>query len=384
MSDLCLANLVRSISVLNVGDGACSVLRERSSSDGCCGRTAIIDCGSYRGRAQSAADLLAHHLAVEDWRSLSELVVTHFDADHWEGLLRVVDSAPVTWDGVSPDLRIFFPAVPFGVDLRLPSTVMTFITTVGPSGVQALDLRRAWRTLTRAQLIPLARGDGFSLAGRLHEVVWPPRRLDSPFTQRLNRVVQDIEEFAERLADDGHPRLRESLRIYQNGAHDRRPVRYGRSDKDLSDWEQPALGDEEAYEETDGLLPQEVLEPAIPRDRVRDPEFRRLYRQAREAQNDLSLVFHDPVKASLLVFGDAPPRIVEYVRRELSADGYQVALAPHHGSWPLLHSAPHAETCVSQGGEERRKHWEDHTRSHLNHGRCVHTHDEGNICRDMR
>jgi glyoxylase-like metal-dependent hydrolase (beta-lactamase superfamily II) len=170
-------------------------------------RTVIIDCGSNPRRARSAAYLLARHLSSRDWRSLSELVVTHFDADHWEGLLRVVDHAPVGSGGVPPHLKVFFPAVAFGADRRLPAALMAFITATGPYGVQALDLRAAWRRLTSVQLVPLVQGDSFSLAGRLHEVAWPPRRLEERITQRLNKLVQRIEDEAEQLARDGYPQL---------------------------------------------------------------------------------------------------------------------------------------------------------------------------------
>jgi hypothetical protein len=370
--------------VLNVGDGACAVLRERSSSGDCSGRTAIIDCGNRR-RAQPAAELLSQHLSDEDWHDLSELVVTHFDADHWKGLQLLAESAPVTWDGIPSDLRIFFPAVPFDVTLQLPSTLMAFITIAGSFGVEALDLRAAWRKLTRVQLIPLARGDSFSLAGRSHEVVWPPRWLDEPNTQRLNRVVQEIEEFAERLADNGHPRLIESLRIYQHGPHNRRPRPYWRLNTDYFDVCQLALQDEEDDEGIGDLHLRDAPEPAIPRELVNDTEFQKLYKKARAAQNDLSLIFHDHTEKSLLVFGDAPPNIVEYVRKDLSQSGYQVALAPHHGSRRLLHGAPLADTCVSQGGEDMRKRWCNHKSSHDNRDRCVHTHDEGDpIIRYLR
>jgi beta-lactamase superfamily II metal-dependent hydrolase len=382
---LCLASVVRSISVLNVGDGACSVLRERCREDDFSGRTAIIDCGTNRRRAQSAADSLARHLSAGDWPSLSELVVTHFDYDHWEGLVRIVDSAPPGLSGVSPDLRIFFPAVPFGVNLQLPSKVVTFITITGPFGVQALDLRAAWRRLTRVQLVPLARGDGFSLAGRVHEVVWPPEWLDGPITRRLNEVVHQIDDFAGRLAEAGFPRLLESLQVYQHSPHDRRPVRYGRTAGDLSDLPHLELEGEGAYEEPEDLPIEDRSDAAIPANIVHDPEFKKLYRAARRAQNDLSLVFHDRERASLLVFGDAPPYVIENVRKDLNADGYDVALAPHHGSQELVNGAPPAETCVSQGGQWMRQYWHYHKNSHDNRsGKCLHTHDSGYILRRLR
>lgn len=369
--------------MLNVGDGACSVLREHCSRGGGPDRTAVIDCGSNPRRARSAANLLARHLSSRDWRSLSELVVTHFDADHWEGLLRVVDDAPAGFGGVPPDLRIFFPAVPFGVDRRLPAGLMAFITTTGPYGVQALDLRAAWCKLTSVRLVPLAQGDSFSLAGRPHEVVWPPRRLEERTTQRLNKLVQRIEKEAEQLAHDGYPQLQNSLRdAYQRGPYNRHPVEKERAANNISDFVLPRLSSEEVGEPL-RMVPDEAPDRAIPREKARSPEFKNLVKRARAAQNDLSLVFHDPLRASLPVFGDAPAPVVERVRHDLRADGYQVALAPHHGSRQLLNGAPNAESCISQAGRGLRQFWPNHTDSHLNCGNCLHTHEDGNITRNL-
>lgn len=119
------------------------------------------------------------------------------------------------------------------------------------------------------------------------------------------------------------------------------------------------------------------------REWARRDDFSRLVKAARRAQNDLSLVFHDPERASLLVFGDAPPRIVERLSGELAARRYQVALAPHHGSHKVPGNTPAAEICVSQQGRHRGAGWPNHRDSHANNGQCVHTRD-GEVCRDLR
>jgi Metallo-beta-lactamase superfamily len=370
--------------VLDVGDGACSVLRECSEGNDACDQTAVVDCGCSPGRAALAANILAQDLSSEDWRSLSELVVTHFDADHWEGLLRVADSAPVGSGDLPRDLRIFYPAVPFDVNLRLPAGIMALITAKGPFGVQALDLRAAWLRLTGVQLVPLARDDNFSLAGRLHEVVWPPRQLKEGATQRLNRLVQEIEDQAERLADNGYPQLQVSLReAYENGPFNRHPRREERTN-DPADLMRAGLEAWQGDAEPQAFLLEGAINSAIPPDWARKPDFKNLVRRARAAQNDLSLIFHDAVQGSLLVFGDAPPHIVERVHNDLRSDGYQVGLAPHHGSQRLLNSAPCAGTCVSQGGRLRWRHWQNHTSTHLNCGDCLNTFDSGDVVRRMR
>ena len=369
--------------MLDVGDGACSVLRERSDVGDGLDRTAVIDCGSRPRRGELAARLLAAHLTPQDWRSLSQLVVTHFDADHWEGLLHVVNRIPSDSCTVPPDLCIYFPAVPFYVNPRLPEGLMTFITAVGPYGVQPLDLRAAWRRVTRVHMRPVAKGDSFPLADRLHEVVWPPARLTGRATQRLNTLVQRIEEEAAQLARLGYPQLQNSLReAYENGPYNRHPARDDGPSYDIPEFELPAFAANE-YQETQSSLSGNSTDTVIPKERARSREFRNLVKRARAAQNDLSLVFHDPARASLLVFGDAPAAVVERVCPDLRADGYQVALAPHHGSRQLWSGAPNAETCISQYGTGLRQFWPNHTGSHFNSGNCINTYDSGDIDCDL-
>jgi hypothetical protein len=357
--------------VLNVGDGACSVVRQFDSGDNPPCRTAVIDCGSRAPGARSAADSLRRELSAADWGGLSELVVTHFDADHWEGFLRIV---PQITHRVSSRVTLLFPAVPFYVDRRLPGSLMTFITATGPFGVQATELSAAWNGLTEFRFCPLARGDRFRLAGRLHEVVWPPSYLDKPGTRRLNRLVQDIEAEADVLDSLGYPQLKGSLlETYGSGSFNQYPRRSDVIDPDLEFQLLKADVRHQELPDTSPGAPGRAIPLDWPR---RRPNFKRLVRRARAAQNDLSLVFHDPEHASLVVFGDAPYWVVERVSGELNSRGYQVALAPHHGSQELPGNAPRAEACISQHGPNLGRHWWHHKNSHSNGAGCARTIDD--------
>jgi len=378
---VCFAGLVRDISVLAVGDGACSVVREFHGDDDPSNRTAIIDCGSRSPGAVSAAHLLRHHLSCADWRSLSELVITHFDADHWEGLLRLAEGAPPGSSDAPPRLPVYFPAVPFNVDRRLPASLMAFITAADHFGVQAMDLRASWRTLTRLEFRPLAKGARFPLAGRLHDVVWPPPYLDDQRTRRLDALVQQIDAEAELLAKQGHQRLQQSLsETYRNSPYNRHLDELNAADS--RDFRNPfplAEGEEEPW----NVRPDDPSDPAIPSEWADRRGFKNLVRRARAAQNDLSLVFHDPERASLLVFGDAPLYVVERVSDELSSHTYKVALAPHHGSRKVPDNIPTAEFCVSQQGRLLQRCWHYHWKSHVNSGNCHNTLYDGPIVQPL-
>lgn len=259
---VCFADLVRTMTVLDVGDGACSIARERFGENDPRNHTAVIYCGG--NSAEDAALTLVNHLLPADWRSLSELVVTHFDADHWRGLWLIAQCAPLSSGfGIMPKLPIYFPAVPFNADKRLPGSLSAFITATGPFGVQAIDLQASWRRLTSVRLVPLAEGDRFLLAGRLHEVVWPPRHLKERSTQRLNKLVERIEAEADRLAGEGYPQLKRSLReTYQNGPHNRHPGEVIVADVDFG---RPGPGAGEGEEKPRDPRPDNAPGPAIPR-----------------------------------------------------------------------------------------------------------------------
>jgi hypothetical protein len=181
--------------------------------------------------------------------------------------------------------------------------------------------------------------------------------------------VREIEDEADLLEERGYPQLRQSLlETYRNNPLNRHPRDSGNDNSDAT-WNSPV----------DGARSMDLLQSrpgasdqAIPREWARDrPDFVKLVRKARAAQNDLSLVFHDPVQASLVVFGDAPRWIVQLVSSELSTRPYQVSLAPHHGSRKVPSSIPEAETCISQHGPRLGPNWHYHKKSHQNTGKCL-------------
>lgn len=75
------------LTVLPVGNGACSVLQhshspwESSASPG--SAVSIVDCGGASGTGRSPAEQLDAVLSRSDGEPLDSLVLTHWDADHW-------------------------------------------------------------------------------------------------------------------------------------------------------------------------------------------------------------------------------------------------------------------------------------------------------------
>jgi hypothetical protein len=296
--------------------------------------------------------------------------------------LRLGQGAPPGSSDAPPRLPVYFPAVPFNVDQRLQASLMAFIAAADHFGVQAMRLRAGWRALTHLEFRPLAKGARFSLAGRLHETLWPPSHLDDQRTRRLDALVQQIDAEAELLAKQGHPRLQQSLsETYRNSPFNRHLDELNAADS--HDLRNPASRLAEGEEEPWNVRPDDPSVPAIPPELTNRRGFRNLVRRARAAQNDLSLVFHDPERASLLVFGDAPRYVVERVSDELISHTYKVALAPHHGSREVPNNIPTAEFCVSQQGRLVQRCWHYHRKSHANNANCHNTLYDGPVVRPL-
>lgn len=398
---------METITVLPVGNGACSVLRHlpgpwRPARDP---GVSIVDCGSGTTLGRSPAEQLDGELSIADWTWLDSLVVTHWDADHWRGLHHLANSKmPGDLPLAGRSLPIYCPAVPFDLPSTLPADTMALISVTSSSGVEGIDLEDAWRVHADAYLDPKAAGDWITLAGREYQVVWPPTDLEGRLTRKAERVVSDIQDLAK-----GRPILSEAIeKAYtQKKMSERQREQPDRTTsaatlrqadqqrfKPLSNPGYPqrldieeelpsedSLEDVVAYVNDEQIpAPQshedEPRRPPILRDL--SPDERRLAGDARKLQNTLSLIFHDPLRGALLVYGDAPPAVVRHVVDKLEPY-YGVVLAPHHGTqrMPKRARTPENSICIAQGGEtDFRNLWiRDHLDSHMSSWRCVHVSD---------
>lgn len=97
------------VTVVDVGDGACTVLRCACVGESCYCPTSVVDCGTWRGRPAQATDRLINVLGTDGMTRLNTLIVTHFDADHWEGLRLLPDNLRLP---KRPILHLFNPRLP--------------------------------------------------------------------------------------------------------------------------------------------------------------------------------------------------------------------------------------------------------------------------------
>lgn len=398
------------ISVLDVADGACSVLRPSRSRYP--GELTVIDCGSTGISARTAMLRLLDEINFRPWE-ITTIVVTHFDADHYEGFLCLAEY--MKCEGMQfPKLNLIAPRLPDAAGDYLLS-YMALITTM--SGLRSLDLVKALRDVTvknQFSYTPVVRGGpDFSAAYSKFSVHWPPYKMPNRVAGEVQTAMDRFKELADELKARNLPDLDNNLKAAREGLwantrlirSDSEQIDEGIREDELSEEVQQV---EEAKTEgsteqiDDGKVDdelskddQKVEEMQAEADTDEDEEndnfqfssdvniptdlqekFKKAKLAFNKANNNMSIVFDDRHSRHLVVFGDAGPRVVNWIsqRKEL-ANTYEVMLAPHHGTHCLPPAfATNAWICISQNGYKREHKWrENHLSTHKNFQRCKST-----------
>lgn len=364
------------LEILNVGDGACSVVECLCTQ---CESVALIDCGERLAPASRPAQVLVEFLGNR-LQFVSTLVVTHFDADHWKGLREIANSwaAARSTKPLLP-LRVIYPRLP-SAQSKLPAGTLALISTAaGSSGVRAMDLLRAWESVAEVSRMSLAAGDQFLMGCDTWEVVWPPQQLPPGLTNAVDQALQQLDDLAKRMSEEGYPGLQDNLReaygqdfVFPSTGEEHRDVG---SDMDGSlhnlsvdldgDWTHDSHdglsldSDESLSRQSRGLIPVEFVE-----------ETQTIARKLARLNNLLSLVFHNRVnmyQPRTLVLGDVEGTALRYlVKPGTFLDRYDVIIAPHHGSHGLPTGFPSARVCISQAGLSHYRNWCNHLKTHTN------------------
>ena len=368
--------------VLNVGDGACTVL---SSSLGHRERDlAVIDCGVRQGSPKQAGRHLADTVAHLGPALLSSVVVSHFDVDHWWGLRHFGEDSRVR--GQVSELDLYYPAMPCVV----PAGVLAFVSR-GPYGVAPVDLRQRLEAAIapggHLRATALVRGDAVTLAGETFEVLWPPADLlvdDHPFLARavagVRKLAAQIPELEENLTAveaelreslDPSGRRRDSI-DHEQTTRDVDTEELGRPFEDSGNdgYDVPSVNDEEDGEYIDGPKPVNI--PPELRD-----TFTKVYSDIRKANNDLSLILASR-SGHLVCYGDADGPGLEQAAADLVGTRFFVSLAPHHGTHRIP-SIAWSALCVAQAGKHHRHSWHLHRNSPPHSDNCINLDDSGDL-----
>jgi hypothetical protein len=356
-------------SVLDVGDGACSVLRLKS--------IAVIDCGSNDLGADAACDQLM--AAIGDHPEvITTIVVTHFDTDHYAGFLRLAERMSAR--GIRfGQLRLIAPRPP---DVEADYTAAYLALAMFVTGLRNLDLADALRKVTvhgGFSYIAVSRAQHslFSAAGFDFRVHWPPTTLPSRVAGNVRTAMRLYASLSEKLRARNNSVLDDNLELSRGAewlSRDHESV-----DGALDSTNQARdFGEPEEFEYVSNELEEGPDYPEIEALQLPDDpkgEFRRAWDAFRRANNNMSIIFDDVYRGGLVVFGDASPSVLRWVagQGELGPH-YYVMVAPHHGTQPLPKNfRVKAEVCISQNGARRGHLWYRHVDTHGSPSSCITT-----------
>lgn len=380
------------MTAVHVGDGACSILEPGLYYPLCLPshsrRVAVVDCGERGGSPTAPAAKLLHHLGT-NWADVRDVVVSHYDTDHWEGFTKLATSTALL--PLLPELNIYVPHFPSLVI----EGVVKFFTTRSPNASVGTMLVNSMKPLVvggNPRVIALAQGDKVELAGRWFDVLWPPADLTAKPKSAIANTLKAVDDVANELANSYKlPMLRETLKQLKDNEEALRPPRAGEDAGDESE-EGPRCyrgadrasesrefepGDEADSEQSAGE--DEILSELLPEKGEIGDRVKRIFARVRALNNDLSLILLSHDNQTLLL-GDAGEKVVDHVLSEppiKSRLGHVHAmLAPHHGTQGVPKNLPESCHCIAQTGKDHDPMWgRKHQGKHG--GNCVSLHAWG-------
>jgi hypothetical protein len=364
---------VLTITVVDVGDGACTVLRPGSFAQfpqAAPNRDlTVIDCGAYRESPDHACSRLMAVLGGAEDR-VTTIVVTHFDADHYLGLIRLAELMKARGQSFGA-IQLVAPRPPDGAQ----DYVVAYLALARYGhGLRGLDLASALRSVSGTLLYtPLATDSQFAASGNCFTVHWPPRRLPTGVASQVQEAMTAFDRVASKFSEAGLPALLNNLEYARNGwlgqgenvdlrRSDTDDLHYADGLDDL-DFRWAPVQDLHAVVPVGTALPDSL-----------QTAFGRAWRAFARANNNMSLVFDARDPYSFICFGDAGPPVLQWLGRSgRLAHHYDVMLAPHHGTYPLPGELRRvtASVCIAQNGRSHVDRWIRHTGTHLNSARCT-------------
>jgi len=339
-----------SVYVPDVGDGLAAGIRTLD------GTSIQIDCGSQHDKEAAFHKGLCR---IEP----EVFFLSHFHADHYNGLLHANHPRPWSWPAIQ---QVFYPRIPV---FRERTTFLRCMLAMDhwlmgdTSGSMAADLLSVLSRINRRPFTyrSLSMGDTVTIGGSQYDVLWPPARIDDDVTLKvISTAIRDFNVAAEEDED-----LRRILERIGDGEGMRRYVAVEGESGELP-------GCEEISERGDDL--------PHPRTREDLPEcVRKANDSLREAANHLSLAFHEDNKR--LFVGDLEEHVIRHVVRLLADKKryhFFATITPHHGThWHR--DLCHIHTCyaISSVGNRLFRHLSPEYKSIAD--TCLITHLNGDV-----
>lgn len=349
----------------------------------------MIDCGRWRRGDRVAADRAKDYLG-ERLGDITTLVVTHFDRDHWGGLMELAATHATLRPKNPPALAIHVAGLPDAFAKKLRAGMLSLISTRDHAPVNAIELLDAWRAsgIEVEQMMHYA-GEKFSANGLDWSVLWPPHQIPTEMGVRITTWLEELDEIAKEMADSGHGKLLDDLQqAYAEIERFDATVTRQQAFPDDPIW--PPRVDRQGDE---SITPDDYLAHSIDPEHT-DTEFtatpaafkkrlKNLSQRMSALDNALSLVVTTD-NGCFINFGDIEGDALEALLRADRVRGaYDVMFAPHHGTHATPDKFPSAWVCISQNGVEHHRKNHLHRSTHINTGRCISTWDRGHIDIDI-
>ena len=386
------------IELHDVEYGDCTVLVGRDQS------ILMVDCGSVSRYARQGEEAI--HRRFDDifrryvGAAQRQFLLTHYHRDHMSGFLWQLRQSPRYFD------RVYLPMLPDGAPgtspmlelavfahfFSVPQTDFAQVNTTCLSIYETLA-----QTIGEERVFTLCAGDTFLFDGVSYAVL-SPEPTDFPFDSLLYDTVQELND---RLAAPAHTGC-EAEFLCAKEAFIRA---YRQTQRAFSVTNRAAPGRrrvlldalQDLWNRMDALRGALGLSPAAPdiREILTRSSVRRVYT---EAQNDLSLVFHNlrPAGSSqndVLMTGDASDAVLQRLAPKLF-DGYYAVKAPHHGTEshysPVIGERSVAHLLISNGdyhagGEIDQRYVDAESLKHCtNRGACRWFRDAGSCCNRLQ
>ena len=304
--------------VPDVGDGLAAGIRTLEGS------RVQIDCGS-QNQAEAALEKGLHRIDP------SAFFLSHFHADHYNGLLQRNRRRPRSW----PTIRqAFYPRIP---EFRQRETFLLYMLAMDhwvmgdTSGSMAADFLSVLSRMNHTSFTyrSLSIGDTVSIGGSQYDILWPPKIVGDEATLKV--IATAITDFNVAAEED------ETLRRILETIGEKGEVRqYLTHEREMG--ELPGRG-EHLHDEDERPYSNERRDFPEP--------VRRANESLRTAANHLSLAFHEDNK--FLFLGDLEGDEIKHVARALAdkhRDQFFVTITPHHGThWHR--DLSHIHTCCS-------------------------------------
>ncbi len=333
----------------------------------------LVDCGAKFGEKGK----LAYNRVKNEIDDKTQLLITHFDEDHYNGIIQIPDTQKFE--------KIYLPLYIFK-DKKLESIEDVFIDVIKtwtysivigqPKKINALHslfMKLPQLVNSVRDICCVGNGDSFLLEAETIDVLWPEknfkvkRRMHADeVLERLrdniagNQNVELFEEFVS-LADDYVNTLLNIYRFYcVNGQRDNAPYmsseRYNEESEKLNDIFAKISG--YRFEFNLNVSERKRL-TTILSNNIKN-------------MNECSVVFE--VKGEIIAFGDISERIIKYMKKcnIMSCDKYKIVKVQHHGTkryWS--DELPAAKVYLISNSGEKNQNWSIDERYGLNYAEKV-------------